>query len=216
MQHNVWNQMVTLFLHINNDEKASENSVDSRECDRKKCQGSRGICEGPLLHSTLAGKPRLFRCLVPPDAAATLDGHCLAPLSRSKRDYRAVVVDRQEQWEAVHTQLCVGVFHNALASGLSLAVAPALNHLSLPLVSQFRELSDYRQQELRNFWNGMKAFKETRFPPEGLWERLLRQTAYHLKVLSFTVAAVVWDLCSFVNISFCMRLIQNINSWRKR
>lgn len=97
----------------------------------------------------------------------------------------AVVVDRQEQWEAVHTQLCVCVFHNALASGPSLALAPTLNHLSLPLTSQFAELSDCRQQELGNFWNDMKAFKETWVSLKDCGREVLRQTLYHLQVLTF-------------------------------
>ena len=93
-------------------------------------------------------------------------------------------MDRQEQWEAVHTQLCVCVFHNALASGLSLALAPTLSHLSLPLTSQFRELSDCRQRELWNFWNGMKAFKETWFSLEDCGREVLRQAH-----------CIIWKCC---------------------
>lgn len=55
-----------------------------------------------------------------------------------------------------------------------------LNHLSLPLTSQSRELSDCRQQELRDFWNGMKAFKETWFPPKDCGRQVHRLSSESL------------------------------------
>lgn len=74
-------------------------------------------------------------------------------------------MDQQEQWEAVHTQLCDCVFHNATglkpASGFGSNPEPPFP-LTDPTV-QGGELLRCRRQEITFFWKDLKAFVETRF-----------------------------------------------------
>lgn len=163
-------------------------------------QGSRWGPPGLLPPFCCGRKPRLFRCLVPPDAAP----HWMGTVWSWWADLRGISgllwwIGKNSGRLSTHS--CVFVCFIMLwpLACLWLWLQPWTTFPShWPHSSGAVGLQTAGTPK---FLERHESFQRNMILPQGLWERSTQTGAlYHLKV-SFLMAAFVWDLYSFTNIS---------------